>query len=741
MVIIKNDTIPYLDERILNQNSYNNVTLLSVEGPQLKMNSLILCALSHTLKMAFHEDDDYHTIITEFSLEELKQVKEFCMRGSCNSMSQSILEAFGLLKKGEIKLSNNNDIEKKPLSKDEFSNNEDYKCESCGKSFSRLDNLKRHMHTVHEGRKDSKCEDKSFTEAESLKKHIHTVHEGQKIKPTLQKINEKNNDIITQIPYAKTLYSQKAQQIYESTMINTKIRMKNEEIDVIDEIIKIEDMEYDIAKDYIIDEFLPSPVKKDKRKKKLDYDDDWEPKVKRNKANVKLTQGFETEIEMKNENIDIIDEPKVDENMEYDVAMDYFSDYSLLNHVTDNIRKKKPKQEKNDWGSGIIVRKPLPLGPQGKLSEKLLAESDPNFKTFELPNPLEDYKKQPVEMSNKMYERSKDKEQKWSGITIHKAFTCSHCQLRFMQHYKIINHEIKYHQEHLQCNLCPRVNKLEDVEEFKMHVFNHIVLGLGGLSECIQCGRTWRKGFYEHVRYYGPLHNEECTQCSKKMSSFKEYQEHVNEQHYGVWKYRCGFDNCGEIFDSAIECRSHTSSIHHKKIVVSTGLPKKVRDTSKKVCEICGALVTTTYIKRHVCKSKQKERQQAKTYPCTKCKQVFPSESERVKHKRNIDTPCHKYFMTFCQLCGKSIALGARMNHMISFHTKPEDKPFKCTTCGKGFNQRNHLKDHINIHTGEKPYKCLYCPSAFASKGTHAMHQKGHLGIKRSHGKKRMKLQ
>ena len=74
---------------------------------------------------------------------------------------------------------------------------------------------------------------------------------------------------------------------------------------------------------------------------------------------------------------------------------------------------------------------------------------------------------------------------------------------------------------------------------------------------------------------------------------------------------------------------------------------------------------------------------------------------------------------------------------MLSAHTKSEDRPFKCTMCGKGFTAKNHLKDHINLHTGEKPYKCLYCPSVFASNGNHAMHQKGHLGIKRNHGGKK----
>ena len=169
MTLIKCANIPYLNEEILEK--YKNVIIVSSEGLFMKMNSLILCALSQALKMAFHEDDDDHTIITEFSLEELKQVKEFCMSGTCNAMSESILEAFGLLKKSEIKLSDNpfNEIKKEPLSP-------------------RLPNSKTVMKKV----------------------------ELQK-KPTINKISEKNNTSMTHI--------------FESdTGIKTENEVKDEEI-------------------------------------------------------------------------------------------------------------------------------------------------------------------------------------------------------------------------------------------------------------------------------------------------------------------------------------------------------------------------------------------------------------------------------------------------------------------------------------------------------------------------------
>ena len=94
MTIIKCTEIPYLNEDIIEK--YKNVIVVSTEGMIIKMNLLILCAMSDSLRMAFLEDNDNHTIITEFSLEELKQVKDFCLRGSCNALSKSILDSFGL---------------------------------------------------------------------------------------------------------------------------------------------------------------------------------------------------------------------------------------------------------------------------------------------------------------------------------------------------------------------------------------------------------------------------------------------------------------------------------------------------------------------------------------------------------------------------------------------------------------------------------------------------------------------
>ena len=87
-----------------------------------------------------------------------------------------------------------------------------------------------------------------------------------------------------------------------------------------------------------------------------------------------------------------------------------------------------------------------------------------------------------------------------------------------------------------------------------------------------------------------------------------------------------------------------------------------------------------------------------------------------------------------CEQCGELVGVGKMKRHIASKHTSIYDRKFKCDVCGKSFERNAKLKDHKNIHTGEKPYQCKFCNKCFASFGTHAMHQRSHLGHRRKNG-------
>ena len=57
----------------------------------------------------------------------------------------------------------------------------EHKCDSCSRAYSYAKDLKRHINSVHIGRRDHKCDfcGKAFSAGQSLKKHIHSDHNAQ----------------------------------------------------------------------------------------------------------------------------------------------------------------------------------------------------------------------------------------------------------------------------------------------------------------------------------------------------------------------------------------------------------------------------------------------------------------------------------------------------------------------------------------------------------------------------------
>lgn len=78
-----------------------------------------------------------------------------------------------------------------------------------------------------------------------------------------------------------------------------------------------------------------------------------------------------------------------------------------------------------------------------------------------------------------------------------------------------------------------------------------------------------------------------------------------------------------------------------------------------------------------------------------------------------------------CTECGKGFKGCSRLMNHLQTHTR--EKTFECVECGKSFSRKANLVVHQRIHTGERPYKCKECEKTFSRTSNLIAHRKTHV--------------
>ncbi|XP_064080875.1 zinc finger protein 678-like isoform X2 [Macrobrachium nipponense] len=357
-----------------------------------------------------------------------------------------------------------------------------------------------------------------------------------------------------------------------------------------------------------------------------------------------------------------------------------------------------------------------------------------------------------------------------------KSFHCGTCIKKFESCSEAEDHK-KTHV--LKCLVCCEVfsNKNElnrhklshDIGELNCSVCSKKFTSLGSLSrhryrvhmvkkdvQCKYCGKRFHKRTYKaHLRTHTGERPYKCEECNatfvQKNHLVKHMKTHITDK-----DFKC--DLCGITFNTnqclRFHAKMHTGGRHYSCNIcmksyedVSSYNEHQLSHHPKEchACKICGKeysfihLIYSHYRKHSqedlqkldketlntIWETKAGNKRKMKCKFCSKIFYIFSGLQEHVQHYHSDEKP-HK-----CSTCGKVFGL----KHNLKLHERihNSEQSLVCKLCGKTFIRSDHAKSHMVVHTQEKPYECNVCGKSFTRKSYFLSHKKIHaVGLQES---------
>lgn len=276
---------------------------------------------------------------------------------------------------------------------------------------------------------------------------------------------------------------------------------------------------------------------------------------------------------------------------------------------------------------------------------------------------------------------------------------------------------------------------------------------------CIDCQPTTvfddRMTFELH---YKKSHKEQpvvfaCVVCDYNAKKFILLRNHFKRHLVG--RFQC--NDCPSTYSQKSDLNYHKTMIHgrrlcrkcsmefdsdealmeHKNSHATSSLSKpKAAKPAEKECPDCGKMLQTTgglftHRKMHLEKPKfrceicakeffqkvnllnheKTHNIQNRNYNCSQCDKSFFEKSHLLRHQ-NFHSESRDYQ---CNQCLKFYKTERCLKVHKQVHSDPQNRPFKCEVCQKGFLSSSKLKQHANIHTNSRPYLCKHCPRDFTN--------------------------
>ncbi|XP_073966097.1 uncharacterized protein [Choristoneura fumiferana] len=282
--------------------------------------------------------------------------------------------------------------------------------------------------------------------------------------------------------------------------------------------------------------------------------------------------------------------------------------------------------------------------------------------------------------------------------------TCLICQLRFHDDEALEAHKEK-HYKLLKCNYCEF--EWDSTNGMRRHCAASHGVPVASLL-CDQCDREFQDP-YKLMRHRMCHLARKCPECGILLRSF--VKKHMMRMHKNLPLLEC--DSCG------LQCKGNSGLQDHIKNCRNVG--------DQTYCVECNVEYKNKYRYRaHFKNTVRHATHEAMKFHCSECGRGFLDAASLQNHRDAVHERERKYL---CDHCGKGFfTMLSRKKHERRAHgSRLVRKNKVCDVCGKTYEKRRTLLDHMNTHTGQRPYKCA-CGIGFSYESALRSHERNKHG-------------